>query len=102
VSEKHVQKAILDYLAAKRVLAFRMNSGMLRNPAGRPVTFGVPGMADVLAFINWQYAIQPLWIECKAPRGKQTEIQKSFQEQVEAHGHKYLIARQLEDVMEAL
>jgi hypothetical protein len=55
-------------------------------------------MADVIAFPNGSV----LWIECKAPKGKQSDLQKSFQEQVESHGHKYLLAYSLSDVIEAV
>jgi len=44
----------------------------------------------------------PLWIECKAAKGKQSELQKSFQEQVEREGHRYIVARSIEDVEQAL
>jgi len=42
------------------------------------------------------------WIEVKAPKGVQSELQKSFQKQVEDHGHRYAICRSVEDVEELL
>jgi len=39
-----------------------------------------------------------LWIECKTPKGKQSEAQKSFQIQVEEQNHTYIVARSIEDV----
>ena len=54
------------------------------------------GMADILAF-----GFQPCWIELKTDKGKQYEFQKSFQSQVEEHGHTYILARSLEDVKKA-
>jgi hypothetical protein len=113
--EGQILKAIMDWLAAKHILAFRQNSGSLRNPAGKPIRFGVPGMADILVFQRCEFrlgangesivlaqTIRPLWIECKAAKGKQSELQKSFQAQVESEGHKYVVARSIEDVEEAL
>jgi len=88
----------LDWLAAKRIFSLRMNAGVLRNPAGRPVQFGVPGQADILAFPRDAMAIVPTWIECKAPGGKQTELQKSFQAKVEAEGHRYFVVRELSEL----
>jgi hypothetical protein len=44
----------------------------------------------------------PVWIECKDSKGKQSDLQKSFQAQVEAEGHKYIVARSIEDVEAAL
>lgn len=113
--EGAVLKQILDWLAAKGVLAFRMNSGAVLSSykgKARMVRYGVPGMADVLAFprnkrIVWanydaSKETDALWIECKAPKGKQSELQKSFQAQVEAHGHRYIVARGIEDLEAAL
>ena len=69
-------------------------------------------MADILAFPkhwidqglghgHWEYETA-CWIECKAERGVQSELQKSFQEQVEREGHRYVIARSVDDVEAAL
>ena len=117
MKESQIQRAILDWLAAKHILAFRMNSGALRNPAGKPITFGVPGMADILAFphVNlrvlcsafegkWHQAeiVQPTWIECKAPTERQSALQASFEAQVVGEGHRYVLARSVSDVEAAL
>ena len=100
--EGQLQRLVLDYLAAKHIFSLRMNSGMLINQAGRPVTFGVPGMDDILAFqIDRDYPTRPgraYWIELKAPKGKQSELQKSFQAKVEAEGHRYLLVKSLDEL----
>ena len=100
--ESEIQKAILQYLAARRVLAWRMNTGAVKTET-RFFRFGSPGMADILAAPQslddwgvWQARF--LWIECKAPRGTQSEAQKSFQIQVEEQNHTYIVARSIEDV----
>jgi len=114
MSEANTQKAILDWLAAKHILAYRMNVGGLRDATGRTVRFGTPGMADILAFPNHKRRVDtvfgnvltdislPTWIEVKSVTGKQSALQKSFQEQVEREGHKYILARDLKDVEEAM
>lgn len=97
--EGALQKAILQYLQAKGILAFRMQVGAMAgeyNGKRRFMRFGTVGMADILAF---PYAARPLWIEVKTATGKQSEFQKSFQAQVEAQGHRYVVARSVEDVM---
>lgn len=110
--EGQLLRLSLDYLAAKRILAFRMNSGMMKNPAGRPIRFGVPGMADILAFPREMVEFHdgscreypfpiPTWLEVKAGT-KQSDLQKSFQAQVEAEGHVYRIIRSLEDLQAIL
>jgi hypothetical protein len=116
--EKQILAAILQFLAAKHILAFRMN--VLAMPTGdgkRFIKAGVPGMADVLAFkvrrtgwltnpaIEGDYAkeiIIPLWIEAKTEKGKQSDLQRSFQLLVESYGHRYVICRGVEDVENTL
>lgn len=111
MKESDIQRACLDYLAARGVLAFRMNSGaMSGSHKGKRwfVKFGVPGMADVLAFVSplgpgdELMAELPVWIEVKAPKGIQSDLQRSFQELVESHGHCYLLVRSLNELIEAL
>lgn len=109
--EAAVQAAILEWLAARHILAFRMQSGATVSTykgKTRMFRYGTPGMADILAFDHWfmeqglghgHFIYKaPIWIECKALKGKQSELQKSFQSQVEADGHRYIIARSIEDV----
>ena len=94
----------------KGILAFRMNTGAVHSEykgKSRFMRFGVPGMADILAFIptyldGTLVGETPIWIEVKAPKGVQSELQKSFQKQVEDHGHRYAICRSVEDVEELL
>lgn len=115
LSESMIQGAILEYLAARHILAFRMNTGQAKI-GERFVRFGVKGMADILAFkhrkagylaapaIEGDYAtdvIVPFWIEVKNAKGKQSPFQESFQHQVEDEGHRYIVARSIEDVEEA-
>ena len=106
--EGALQRLVLDYLAAEHIFSLRMNSGTLINQAGRPVTFGVPGCADILAFPRilvsdgvHATAIEvpfPVWLELKAPKGKQSELQRSFQSKVESEGHRYLLIRSLDEL----
>ena len=112
--EGAILKSCLDYLAAKHILAFRMNTGAMaaeHNGKKRFMRFGTPGMADILAFPkrwidqfhvhgHWEYEL-PCWIECKTETGRQSELQKSFQKQVEENGHRYLIARGVDDLITA-
>lgn len=119
MKESEIQRSILDLLAAKHVMAFRMNSGAMSGEhRGKKwfMRFGAPGMADILAFIEQrvhgensdgmldicQIGGYPLWIEVKNKKGKQSDLQKSFQAQVEAEGHRYVIARSVDDVLSIL
>ena len=108
--EGSLLKLILDYLAAKHVFAMRMNTGAVKMDDKRFMRFGTPGCADMIAFSPAKYISQRadgrsqsilqrvIWIEVKSPKGKQSDLQKSFQAKVESEGHMYILARSLEDV----
>lgn len=113
MKESQIQRAILADLAARKIFAIRLNSGaMMSNYKGKTyrTTLCAPGTADILALPketrgvddhgSWcsLTAIVPIWLEVKTDKGKQSEIQKSFQAQVEAEGHRYAIVRSIEDV----
>lgn len=112
-TEAQIQKSILDWLAAEHILAFRMNSGAVKsehNGKQRFFRFGTPGMADILSFPfvltcrnDVGFGIDMIfWIEVKDEKGKQSELQKSFQEHVESYGHRYILVRSLEEVKKQL
>ena len=114
MSEAQISRAIMDYLAATHIFAVRMNAGtqvLVSNGKRRAIHGHAPGTADILAFpikhyldgdFMWWKMPMPLWIEVKTAKGKQSEMQKSFQVQVEAEGHKYVLARSVDDVIAAL
>lgn len=93
MKESDILRLSLDWLAAKHIMAFRMNTGAIKLEK-RFFRFGVPGMSDVLAFRDGQV----FWLEMKAPAGKQSALQWSFQLQVQNEGHRYHIIRSLEDL----
>ena len=100
--EGSVKGLILGWLAAEHIYAIRMNTGTLRGASGQPVSFGVKGMADILAFPHAFGRPHPVWIETKAGKHSQTPEQKSFENQVRGEGHFYILARSLEDVSETI
>jgi hypothetical protein len=77
---------------------------MVSNATGKArfLRFGTPGMADILATpITWNKVggtLHVLWIEVKAPTGKQSQAQNNFQEEVTSEAHSYLLARSIDDV----
>lgn len=100
--EREIQKAIAEYLKARGVLAFRMQTGAtVSTYKGRTrlIRYGIPGMADILCFPKGQ---PPCWIECKSDKGKLSTDQAVFGRLVESEGHRYIVARSVEDVMEEL
>lgn len=122
--EAIVQDLILDWLQAEHILAFRRNTGATvvaatETTKRRFIAYGVKGQADIECF-PWKckrcrregrkggfcaacnLRPQVMWIEVKAAYKGQTPEQRSFEEQVTAEGHVYIIARSLEDVIAAL
>lgn len=111
--EAAVQKAVLDLLAAKKILAFRNNVGSMQGAhKGKRwfVRFGVTGMADVVAYPRPHFhgtkscgicggTGDVLWIECKAPTKKQTAEQTDFQKLVESHGHAYIVVDDIDKLI---
>jgi len=112
-SEAQISRSIMDYLAARHVFAMRMNSGT-RIGSYKGKNWAIhrhePGTANILALPHLPdhnltppyVVIVPLWIEVKDATGKQSDLQASFQEQVEREGHKYIVACSIEDVEAAL
>ena len=101
MKESHIQKAIMQYLQAKGILALRQNTGGMvstYNGKTRFTRFGLIGQADIVCWPN----NQTCWIEVKTAKGKQSEFQKSFQQLVEFHGQRYILARSVDDVIQAL
>jgi hypothetical protein len=101
-------RSVTDLLSAERIWWMRCNSGAFHN-GKRPVFFGRTGMADILVLLPFEYCgrdderyQRAIWIETKAPHGKQTPEQRAFQQEVEAEGHDYLIVdnpTQLQDFL---
>ena len=102
MQEKYVQRAVLDYLTAERIFAIRMNSGaqVIAEPGRktRVVSFGMKGMADVLAMPLVAGRPHPVWIECKSSTGRQRPEQVSFEEHVTELGHTYLLVCDVDEL----
>ncbi len=82
-SETEIVRAILDYLAANRIMAWRVNTGAARNPAGRLVRFGVPGMPDIAGVLPGGRA---LFLEVKRPGGHPTRQQEAMMDRLNRAG----------------
>ncbi len=112
ITEALIQAAILEYLAARKIYAARLNSGqILGSSNGRKwaIKLAPKGTADILALpITIVHGICPLgytqavFIEVKDATGKQSPAQIEFQKYVEGLGHRYLLARSVVDVEAAL
>ena len=80
------------------VLAWRNNTGALRDANGRMVRFGARGSADVFVIAAGRF----VGIECKHGRGRQSEDQKRWQRACEAAGGVYVLAYDVETAVAAV
>ena len=100
-TEAEIQKGIMDYLAARRVFAIRINTGTFQNGKRFIQAHSAgAGLADILAFPRIGFCTMPvpLWIEVKSASGRQSVEQKYFQQKVRSEAHLYVLARSIEDV----
>ena len=82
----------------RQLVYIKNNSGAIKTEK-RFVRFGKRGSADFLCFFNGG---RTYFLECKAPKGRQSEAQKDFQQRVEALGYQYMIIRQATEVYQLL
>ena len=98
MSESQLVNACLQYLQLKGVFCYRQNSGAYKTERGGFVRYGTTGAPDIVAVIKGQY----VGIECKMPRGKQTDGQKLFEGKLKQAGGQYWIVRDVEELIKAL
>ena len=95
ISEKHIQKAILDYLAFKKIFHYRQNSGAFKTESGGYMrTASVSGLPDIVAIKDGIY----IGLEVKTATGRQSEEQREIQDRITAAGGLYLVVRSVDDV----
>ena len=92
--EGEIVRAVLDYLHASGVMAWRMNTGRRGG-----VVFGFAGLADILGIMPDGRMVA---IECKTKAGKLTDDQREFLASVQYRGGVAGVARGIEDVPEIL
>ena len=105
MTEAQIQKSILQWAAAKRILMYRINViGTPLHKAGktvyRPSTNR--GMADIHCTLLVDKIPVSVWLEVKRKRGKLSMYQEAFRDSVQAAGGYYFLVRSIEDVELAL
>lgn len=95
-TEKDTQRAILDYLALRGICHYRQNSGAYRTEHGGFVRFGSKGAPDIVCVIQGRY----IGIEVKDIKGRLNENQQAFKESLEGAGGIYLVARDIDLVID--
>lgn len=100
--EADLMRQIQDWLRLNNHCFIRVNVGArveFRPHGGkRFMRFGRQGCADILACIDGRFVA----IECKTERGRQSEHQQRFQQEVEYCRGIYVLARSLDDVIAAV
>ena len=95
ISEKHIQNAILDYLAYKKIFHYRQNSGAFQTQGGGYMrTASVNGLPDIVVIKDGIY----IGLEVKTATGTQSKEQREIQNRVTAAGGLYFVVRSLDDV----
>ena len=84
MKERDIRKQIQDYLRWTGWFVYYNLAGL----------GSYPGLSDLVAVKDGRV----VHIEIKAPKGKQSEWQKRFQDRLEAAGGEYILARSVADV----
>lgn len=100
--EKVIENAILEYLAHRDILAFKIKSQGTFDPTlkkfRRPSKYYKRGVADILGI----YKQMPLAIEVKSEKGRLSIHQKMFLQEFKSYGGIAIVARSVEDVEKLL
>lgn len=87
--ETHVLRAIKEYLQYKGYFVYRNQANIGSHK----------GIADLTAL---KADLPALYIEVKSTKGVLSDAQRAFGDEVVNHGHCYIVARSVQDVIEAL
>ena len=102
ISEKTIETSIIGYLRHSGVLCFKVENGGVFDQKRGAFRFNrgtrYLGIPDILGIFKGQ----PLAIEVKSAKGRLSEHQASFLQDWANHGGIALVARSVEDVIEAL
>lgn len=101
--ESQIQSSIIDYLQRKKRFVIRLNNvPPTQMVNGQRVFRRLPkgcikGLPDLVVLTDGGYGV---WLEVKAPKGKQSPDQKAFQERVENEVRgEYYVVRSIDDVI---
>lgn len=101
-TETDLVRACLEYLAARRIMAWRNNTGAMaatHKGKTRFMRFGAPGSGDIFAILPGGRFCS---IECKAPKGKVSESQFNWMMDVRNSGGRSIVVRSIEELVSAL
>lgn len=84
IKESDIQAQIKQYLQYKGWYVVKIHQSL----------GSVRGIADLYALKDGRH----VWIEVKTARGRLSEYQEKFRDEIESHGGTYIVARGIEDV----
>jgi hypothetical protein len=105
-TETALVKAAIEFLRLRksppdfRFMCWRNNTGMLPNPRGRPVPFGLVGSSDILGIVSPHG--QFLAAEAKMPGKQPTPAQEAFLSEVDEAGGLAIVFHDLAELEQAL
>ena len=109
MTEHQIQKDCEDYLqrlqAMGKLMYLSLNSGfafMFHGDKKYKIKLCPKGTADILVIKPCNLNPEVYFLEVKTDKGKQSEAQIKFQEDVELMGCYYRVIRSLDEVMELL
>ena len=96
MKESEIQRACLDYLAARKIFAYRSQSiGLWDSKKGVYRTSGVRGVPDITAILKGGVYCG---IEVKSAKGKLSEAQEEFSERIVEAGAYYLVVHSVDEL----
>jgi len=97
-NETALVNSCLDYLAIRKIFAYRQNTGAFKNNKGGFYRYGVVGGTDIVIVIGGQY----IGVECKVGKNKQSPGQKEFQKALEKANGLYWLVYTIDELIENL
>ena len=104
-TEQQIQRAILDWLAAVGIPAWRQNTGAFaaeHNGKRRFMRFGPKGQSDIVGILPGRGDGKFLAIEVKRPGGQPTPEQQAFLDRITEAGGIAFVARSVADCEQRL
>ena len=99
-NESALVNSCLTFLHLERILAWRNNTGRLKDATGRSVPFGLcPGSSDIIGLmLDGRF----LAVECKIGKAEPTALQEAFLLNVEGQGGLALCIRTLPELVKEI
>lgn len=96
--ENKVIQACFCWLKNHGIFVYRQNTGCAWI-GDRPIRYGLPGSADITGLMPDGRRLE---VEVKSAKGRQSDLQKWFQELIEANNGIYILAYSEQDVEDRL